>query len=432
MLVLLFVFIMLFWGIKHNIKTTTSSPYILAPDNMVLLLFALSCMVASFNYNRWGDISVLTFFVVILALLSFVLGASFAKSKTKTKVSGYKTPLPLIIPRYVTVCVIIMMAIVTYLQYKDTLTLVGSRGLGIIALSLATRESIYMEDLSIDHSALVWQGLYASKAVVYIYLLVILHQKIYFKKSIWDIKIIPIIIYIVQILLSTGRSEFIYLTYAILFYLYYFKKQKNKWSLNDDKFFFKYGIIGLAGFMAVFLYIANLRNEGSVDVTRTISEYVGSPIYAYDNYLNENGIMATSSYFGEYTMLFLYSIGRALKLTTLAGVDTLPPVSLPGAETNIYTCLFRYTHDYGIIIMLVIVFFIGYFYSKIFKKIKSSVMNYKMIALYTFLSYPLVEFTIEERFMTTLISARTIFLCLYIYYLFDIIVKTGDKRYVSL
>lgn len=429
MIFILLFTILLFFHIRHNVKSQFRSPYILSPDNIVLLMFMLSCFVACVDIGQWGDISVGTYFVVTIALLSLVIGSSFGLHRNISSVSDFRIE-SLDIPKIWNISVIVFMIIITYFQYVDMLILVGKSGLGIMALSLMARESIYAEDFSIDHPFYVWQGLYISKAFVYIFIFVICYQKIILKKKVSLLKYIPILIYIIQIILSTGRSDFIYLIYSVLIVSYILMTFKIGSGKKIETRFIKYMLLSLVVFLCVFLSLSNARNEGHADFSKTISTYVGSSIPAYNMYLENNGYNSTATNFGEQTLILYYSIGNAFKFTDVKGVDTLPPVTISGEVTNIYTALYRYTHDYGVIFMFIIVFIIGFLYSKFFYRVINK-RNYVSIVLYSFLSYPIVEFSIEERLMSTLISARTVFICLYIIILFKIVVNIRKKRNIN-
>ena len=104
-------------------------------------------------------------------------------------------------------------------------------------------------------------------------------------------------------------------------------------------------------------------------------------------------------------------------------MDVMPFVYIGDTITNIFTAFGRYIHDYGILGMSLIVFLIGFWYEKLFNKLISSQINGRNLVLYAFISYPLVEMSIEERVMSNLLTARTIYIVIYLYIIFRYIVK---------
>lgn len=424
MLIVLFFLLVVYTAIIYKKTLYILGPYVVVPS-----VFLLSTTVAVMNIDHWGDISLLTLFVILFSIIIFNLGALIARDKqiitrrhSETSICENRDS------KVITLIAIIFMSIITLLQYIDMVNFVGKAGVGLLALSKLTRDKYYTDEMTIDHSFFVWQGIYLCKALAYVYIYIISYKKIYFNQDIKFIYLIPIILYIVQILLSTGRSEFIYLIYSMLVIPYLISKSRNKWQKVSDIKYIKYILLGGSLFFFIFIFLANIRSEGSTNARETIGIYAGSSILAYDAYLNDNGIEATADYFGEQTMSLYYTIGRSLGLTKLSAKDALDIYVLDGEDTNIYTCLYRYTHDYGVMIMWVILFFIGYFYGTLYEKTRKNSDLTPWIVLFAYLSYPLTEFSIDERFFSNLVSARTLYICIYIILLFKYLIPLYLKR----
>ena len=416
------IFLLLFLVIILIIvKYNNISPYALSPDIIVWGVFAFSLIVACLNYSFWGDISTLTFFVILLSLVCFSLGALIARRKNGKQRYQFEPAQNICISKKVTTLISLFMLLVTYLDYQDTVKIAGENGLPFFALIALARNNLYLEDTSMNHSVILYHGLYMSKAISLIYVYVILYQKTIIKKRISYLVFVPIILYIVQAFLSTGRTDFIYLIYSVLIVFYMLAKSKQKWIPKHEFYFFKYIYGGVLLFLALFFFLANVRSEGESILALSIRNYVGSSIMAYDWYLNHYGIYPTATYWGEQTQLLYYSIARALGISNFSGVTVLPECYISGEMTNIYTCLYRYTHDYGIFIMFFILFCLGYVYTRFFYKIRNNCSTGMILIYYAFLSTPLVEFSIDERFFSTLISARTLFVCFYIFIFYKLL-----------
>ena len=423
-LLLLIIFILLL--LKYNFIPNYSTPYVLSPDIIVMGVFIISLLVASLNYSLWGDISETTFFVVLLSLMMFNFGSFVVRknSKIHTKpILERKT-----ITQKVILIVILYMAIVTYLDYKDMVAIAGQEGLGLFALIALARKNLYIEDTAVEHSALLFQCLYICRAFSYLFIYIICYKKVFFNEKVGILYYIPIVIYVIQALLSTGRTDFIYLTYTIIIISYLLIKAKRGWTPKKETAFFKYISGGLFIFVIIFLLLGSNRSTEELDIGHSVRNYMGSSIMAYDWYLNHYGTNATASFWGEQTMLLYYSIAKSLGLTKLTGVAVLPECYVGGEMTNIYTCLYRYTHDYGIYVMFIILFFLGYLYTSFFYDIKNKSRVGLSIIIYAYLSCPLVEFAIEERFMSTMLSTRTFYCCIYMAILYKLFIRKNEIK----
>lgn len=202
----------------------------------------------------------------------------------------------------------------------------------------------------------------------------------------------------------------------------------NNWRIKND---FKYGkvmIIGVISFALVFIVLANNRSGGGFNVLRSVSVYSGSSVMALDKYISENGISSVATYFGEETQPLLYSITNALKLTSHSATAVMPPVYLGDDMTNIYTALRRYIHDFGFIGMCFIMFFLGYLYSFLFKRIIKRNGRSLSLIVYAFISYPIIEMSIEERFFSNLLTARTVYCLFYLWFFYRIIYRNGKNN----
>lgn len=421
MINLLFIILFIIIFVKYNANNNLASPYILSPDIVVLSVFSLSVFVTCLNVSEWGDISILTFLVILSSLILFCLGASI-KSKKIVKINRNFPQQT--ISTSITITVILFMLFVTYLDYIDVVKFVGKSGLGIMALSVMARDNFYADKEMIQHSSFVLQGIYASRALAYIYMYVICYNKFLKKESYSILYYIPLSLYFIQIVLSTGRSEFIYFFYGFFVLGYILQKTRVGWGKRNDKMYLKYLLGGSFLFFSIFSYIASLRNEGESDIIETIGHYVASSLPAFDQYLEKNGIEANSTFWGEQTQVLYYSILNSLGVSSEKPVYTMEPITLKNGDyTNIYTCLCRYIHDYGLLGCLFILFFLGFLYSKMFYSLKNScAYDYKLI-WYSFLSYPLTEFAIEERFFSNMLAARSFYICFYIWLFYKLLLN---------
>lgn len=410
-----------------------SYKYILHPAVMVGFIFSLSVFVAVVNYSNWGDISVLTFTVILCGLFFFWLGCAIG-DKFRI-IIGKREEYPIInvdvlsisISKTKTVIVVAVMIIVTILDFWDIQSIAGNAE-GILSITTSARIATYKGEAIVSHGIFLQQALYACRALTYVYIYYVFYKLVITKQRVKLLELLPILLYFVQALLSTGRTEFIYIFYTILFLNYVFIQNNKSWKPIQDFRFLKKIIIVVIVFFVIFITISNSRKGGSVNIFDTISNYTGSSIPALNIYINENGISSCASFWGEETQSLVYSILRAVGLSAKSTTVFMPPVYIGtnSTMTNIYTAFRRWIHDYGFFGMLFISMMLGWLYSAGFRKIKDErLLDWKLI-VFAFISYPLVELSIEERFFSNLITARTVYCVLYIYVLYKLLIR---KKY---
>lgn len=402
-------------------KYKFSAFYIFNPAIIVLGVFFLTTFVCAANYRNWGDISLTTFFVVMTGIMAFSLGHGTSTrvvptSKIKPQENYYLSD----IGKWKTIIVIIFMSLVTLWDFQDVLSLAGGINLGLVQTVTEARHNLYVENEAIGHSMFLQQGLYVCRVLAYIYIFDIFYSMRIKGEKFKFLSLLPVIFYFFQAVLSTGRTELIYIIYALLIINYCISMSSNNWIIKHDFKYTRQLFGAIIAFLIVFLIFSNARSTGSFNAFNTLSRYIGAPISALDQYIKANGIWSCSEYFGEETMPLYYSILNALGMSTNSSHAVLSLVYVGGNVTNIFTALRRYLHDYGYLGMLLIMFLLGYGYSSAFKRIHDNNSRGFGVIAYAFLSYPLVEISIEERFLSNLVSARTVYCLIYMYILYNI------------
>lgn len=127
-------------------------------------------------------------------------------------------------------------------------------------------------------------------------------------------------------------------------------------------------ISGLA-VLVLFVFLGSLRKEDSIDssdITSLIGGHSGGALYALDVYIQEFGLYGSAKYFGEQTQVLYYSILNFFGFSSLKADVVLPVMYVHNEETNIYTALGRYIHDYGVYWMGVIMSFLGFLFTIMF------------------------------------------------------------------
>ncbi|SDL41561.1 oligosaccharide repeat unit polymerase [Kandleria vitulina] len=409
------------------------TPYILHPAIICLAVFIFSSFFAAANYTKWGDISFLSLFVILSSVIMFVIGCVFGKKisiKFLSNTSNYKEysidEKYIAISKYKTFFVIIIMLIVTFFTYLDVKNLAGTTSRGLLQIVSNARYNLYVNSQAIQHNAILQQGLYICRVFAYLYVFELLYNRYVRKRRNSLINFFPIILYFIQAFLSTGRTEFIYIIYAILSIGYFIKMSQCNWKSSIDFRYSKKIFIGLCAFIFMFLIIANSRSKNEIDLFSTLSQYAGSSIKALDLYILRNGLGSKSIFWGEETQSLYFSVLNSFGVSRNTLKYVLEPIYINGMMTNIFTSLRRYIHDYGLLSTQLIMMFMGIFYSSFFRKLKCKKNFGLRIIIYSFLSYPLVELSIEERFLSNLLCPRTFFCLIYMVIFFRVLFKKYD------
>lgn len=398
-----------------------STKYLLHPEVIVVGVFCLSSTVCTFNIASWGDVSPVTALTVFFCVFMFCIGCEVAMrsgrrvAAGRVKVAG-KPAFNVRISAKMTVAVVLFMLAVTFFQYRRVLQYADDGVRGILNIIASARNNSY-EVGSIDYGAILWQALYMCRALAYIYIYYLCHL-IQYSRGGKALCILPVGIYFLQALLSTGRTELIYFIYAVLLLNYCASMSKNGWRASGNTKYILQVIVGFALFIAIFLVLSNLRSSGNL-ISR-LNLYIGSSVSALDDYIAANGLSASAAYFGEYTQHFLYSVLQLFGLTGRDSVAVMPAVTMQnGMTTNIYTALMRYIHDFSVLGALIIMFAVGFIYSRLFRRCCITGKTGLGMIVYAYVSYPVVEMAIEERIFSTLLVARSLFCIIYmiIFYL---------------
>ena len=431
MIFIALVFMLSIFAYEYRI----SKKYVLHPTVIVTSVFSLSIIVAGANYRNWGDISFITLVVLFTGISMFCIGGYIASFSFECKgntcrndqINNYKLYV-YDIKNYKTILVICFMAVVTLGDYKDVLSYTNGSVKGLLDLTTSVRMASYRSGELVKHSSLLQQGLYVCRMLAYLYSYMICQNLLILHRKINILYCIPVFLYLIQALLSTGRTEFIYILYGILVIAYYLNMSQKKWVPKGETKFFKYIVAGTAIFLFVFLSISNSRVGKNVSPLKTLSTYIGSPIYALNTYINNYGIHSNATHFGAETQSLYYSLMRAYNGSSISSEAVLPPVYI-GAEssmTNIYTAIRRYLHDFGLFGMCFIMLLLGWIYSKLFNSLKSHFSPLRIL-VYSFISYSLVEIAIEERFFSNFVTARSFYCIFYLVILYILLFERRES-----
>lgn len=381
---------------------------ILSPSLWAAIMFLVSIIVNIINVDRWeSDFSIKAMVIIAIGLISISLGEIIVRffcnweyynnynEKTKYR--------PIKVKQAKFFFLIIVQLVVLALNYNSITSLVGAHSDNV----LRSARNLYGGGAG---GSIVLRMTEFSKAIAYMFIYLIIYNKIICRTKINKWYVFPILIYFINGILSTGRTVFIRLiVYTFfLFTLFYVKTHGNK--LKQLNKIFCIGILALFCFFIIFTAVGKLLEKGIYNTAIDVFQiYTGSSIYLFNQYI-ENPPKTTNSLFGEHT---LYGIRNILSYIIPSVTHTSDPSLefryIPHWYSNIYTAFRRYHQDFGILGVIIICLMLGMFYSKLrINAGQDSQCGWKSI-FYAWSIYPIIEIAIEERFFMNYISASSLF-----------------------
>jgi oligosaccharide repeat unit polymerase len=318
--------------------------------------------------------------------------------------------------------------------YHETVTLAklaGYKGQGLM-LYYARQASLNLSIRSVDRLASHSQNI--AEAIAYVFSFIFLHNVVFFSKQKHKknlINLLPVLIYLPFIVLSTGRTPFIRLIVVWFVIGAIFFLQKNRWQPENTKKIMKVGLISLAVFFLLFIAAGSYKDSNLVrNAVSTVSTYTGLSIPSLNDYLLHP--RPQNDHFGKETLQGVYYFLDRI------GIDfpkhyssySIPEFTYFGSTMgNVYTVCRRPLQDYGFVGMYISLFLFGAIYAFLFQWTKNR-RSFRVIC-YAYIFYPVTMMSIEDQFFSSLVSLGLLWMLLYmavIYFIFVKKTKLGIKR----
>lgn len=427
---LMFILLIFFVILKSNDFDLTS------PASIVCCMTLLSMVVMIFFSNQYDvNLSFKCIFLVILSVLSFSI-AGLIKPSRLVRVSLIEDVE--VYARYIIIFSFFFVAISTFLYYRVVQNVAGLIG---FSSSSANGMLYYYRTATLtggteiaSQSKIVGQMTIVSYAISYILLVDFVKRIIYHKVkesfSSFIFEGLTLALFIVQCILSGGRTQFLYFIESFVVLMVFYVSKKTGYRISQKAIRRIFVILVLT--VIAFYFLGSFTGKTSkLDFAATIFVYVGAPIVAF-NKLLEGVVSFPGLYFGSNVFIgpidLLNRFGAGIEIQNLAA----PFVNIGDTTTNIYGSFGRYYADFGLIGLVLANLFIGIFFHIMYLGLQRN--NYKIerrLAVYLVLSKVLYDFCIEERFFTSVISLGTILRIIYIlifYKIFTIRFKFGGRN----
>lgn len=423
---------------------------VFCPPVILITIFFACALFGITRYSDWQleNYSIKTIGLIILGLSSFVLFSFLAyKSSTGNNNLHYakmvfeRDRIDLGMNIVVIMLGIGIIADVMFIIYIRNLVAsygMGGGGFTSFVLSYYQLKTWHSDVTGVTGVTKMFSIVANINAVIAVYIL--LHNNILKKNKKKDIFLIGVVgLWILHCLLDSSRGEIMLLLAEAAYIIYFMWSIYYGWNDAINKKIIKWGIKAFVILIVVFVILtfALGRRESirEFEVLKYLSVYMSGGVRNFDLFVKKN--VTLNDIFGKETF---YSINRFLNNRFGIGEyynNALEYTEISGVSNgNIYTALRRFYADFGTGGLIVLPGVLGYFYTRLFRKIKyesqHGIISFRML-LFSFLCSELFFFPIEERFFTSDFSVIGIarIIILYILYRFmikkDIKIKFGDK-----
>lgn len=410
----------------------------ISPWFIICTMFSISTLVALLNQKKWGvEVSALTVFVIITALLSFgitsiltslIMDNRYKAGKDYIKKSTTDNPISL--KTYILVIFSLFMVIVFYFYFKKTyeISLQGGNP-GELALMLKYARTAYLfQGASIGTKLAI--AYFCAKGIAYSLTYIILYNTINFNiRQNTILYFIPVLFYLSMAALETGRTQFINFiaTFVICGVLLWYKKNGSfNPNLKSLIKIIKIGSMALVTYFIVFqglgILTGKTQESSAADM---LSIYTGSSIPALnifiENYRNNFHFFGSETLNGLYSTIYRFGVNVPHQSINLEFV-----YFQNGYNTNVYTSLRSYIYDYGYLGMYIIMLFLGWLYSFFYSLIKRNKLNMNGLLLiyYGYFIFYIVMQSIEDLFMRSMLSVTQIFDLMFIFMFYNLLIKS--------
>ena len=410
---------------------------ILSPTVIGTAMFFVSSLIALLYAPKWQTgISVHTTLVILSSLFVMGMGelmvhlVNYKRNQfAKVDLSGEQA---IEVKRITVYGIIIVFSVLLLNYYRETVKLAEEagykQGSGALMLAYARIASLNENGKFSRRNSIAMYSYTLIKNIAYVFSYIFLYNKIICKKKHIAFEFLPVAIFIPYIILTTGRTEFIYLITVWIICGSVFYMQTKAWNPYYTGRIIRIGIFGIMFFLLVFVLVGSLKSTSLWEnVFDSIAKYTGFSIPSLDIYF-KNVPYPENTYFGEHTLFGIYAILKKFNASLPEFYAPWEFVNAYRVRGNVYTIIRRYHQDYGYFGLYFMMFFLGFFYSFLYLKFNNKRRNMGIL-FYAFIFSPIVEMSIEERFFMNVIKLSTLQSLFFTWFFFKVFVN--NKGYLK-
>lgn len=406
-----------------------------SPAAIVCIMSLLTIFIMTLSFRRLEiSISMVTIVLFLISLITFILSELLKPCKVSeicciSKCSYYSI--------YIIIFALVFVTISTalyYLEVRKIASMLGYNSSAAYGMLFYYRTATINGGSEIQsQSKWVGQLVIASFAISYLILIDVIKRIIFgIEKKRLEIilEILICLIFIVQCILSGGRTQFLYYIEASIFLFVFLHEKKTRHPIKQ-KSIRKLIVIVMIIFV-LFYFLGSFTGKTSVlNFSNTLFAYIGAPIPAFDRLVN-NEITFKHLYWGSNTFWGIIDILSRLGVNIEVPSMSAPFINIGGIDSNIYGSFGRYYADFGFLGIIILQILVGCIYHKWYGNLQKATQKLELkLALYMLVSQSLFDYCIEERFFSSVISFGTLLRVLYIiffYYVFKVRVKRKDSN----
>lgn len=402
--------------------------HILNPSCIACSVFLISSLFAIYSKDDWQyQLHGITVFVILTSLFLFSLGSILGTQISGKHVLEKREEFHnVIIPSAVPIVLItLLLLLFSYMHFCTILN---------IGIEMGADVHDFGDVIKKARSGMLYHGYlttridsystYFCRGIAYVCIYIFIYDKLIHKNKLKKhlYLLLPMVPLIIKMVLSTGKTQFIYLVVYIIevYGILYFQSQ----GITIQTFFkmIGIGIFSLLTFFVIFSILQVMREGKGRDIIDVISFYTGMSIPSLDDFL-VNG-RPESNLIGNNTLFPIYDVLRKLGFPLPKLYAPYDFVCFNGTNGNVYTALRRYIEDYTLLGNYIILLFLGtissYFYNFVFKQRN----RHLALIIYASFIYPIFEISIEERFFMNIVGTGTIYNLIALYISYIILIKT--------
>ena len=399
-----------------------------SPCSLFTIPFLLMFIISAFNQSKWSFVmSFETFFVFVLGILAFLIGAfvcNISRIRTQDSIVLIQKKESLSTLRLL--FVIFLEALFFFMFLVFILRWGASHGysLSVSIYQIMMAGKFNLDEDTIQIPFVLSVCLQMNYTCAYLFSYLIARRFIFHDNINLPLLIIGFLLSCATCLLGGSRGPIIENILAIIISTgIVFYQKSGKRFFNKKTSLIIFGL--LASIILVFFFAMPLmgRSTTNSDFIEEIELYFGAQAFNL-NYFITN-IDTRSSFFGANTFSSFYSDVQNFTGINFGAVDgkvlsffvTSNNINLG----NVFTCFFAYYADFGFLGVAIVPFFVGLISQFVFKKAKGNVTTINFWAvLYLFISVNLFFSFFSNRFFQNIINLKmviNIFWILLMYYL---------------
>lgn len=422
-----FLFVTLF--VLTIVNYIRSKRVFLHPSVISCAVFSASALIMALNIENWKwEISFITYVYLIIALIVFSFTVSIGErifmDNHKLKRKSYLVYRNVRISKWPMILISAACLAVSYMYFRHQYAASVALGnvFGIPGMIFVLRQAMVIEPDAdvLQIGAALNLGISFVKAAGLVCLYLIVH-KLFNKEKGWIWYLVPVLCFVINIILATGRGGFISIVAAIVFDLFIVGKQSQDKKIN--KAIIRYSAILVAVFIPIFFVLGSLTGKDeALNFNDTVSIYLGSSILCFDYFLTHE--RTSPVLFGFNTFRGFYGIiGRFVGGLPVQSNHS-EMVRWQEYSSNVYTSFAPYVTDFGIVGSFVIIVLVGLFFGYLWRVfLNQKTITFHSVVYGGLLGYALSMFSIAERLLSNYIAMNVIAQLFFVYLLLNRFVK---------